>query len=55
MTTRRNTTPETSALFDEDELLTADPPNVAGYEGGMSRVDGGLLNTQRGINRFTRR
>ena len=26
-----------------------DPPNVAGYEGGMSWVDGGLFNTRKEV------
>ena len=37
------------ALFTRINYSLIDPPNVAGYPGGMSWVDGGLLNTRKQI------
>ncbi len=38
-----------SALFTRMNYSLLDPPNVAGYEGGMSWVDGGLFNTRKEV------
>ena len=37
------------ALFTRMNYSLIDPPNVAGYPGGMSWVDGGLFNTRKQV------
>ena len=38
-----------SALFSRMNYSLIDPPNVAGYEGGLAWVDGGLFNTRKEV------